>query len=235
MKNLVKNLLIIAALVTSSPALANNNYGADDYDDEGMLLFKVRGAYIQTPAKITATPNSGSSKPGNLISNGVSVDTATTYFFTDNFATELSLGFGILRTKNSTLQKATSAYGDGTYDVTKRNNIYFIPAAATLQYHIAPFGGIRPYIGAGYHGSYLYTHSKIIKIKPSHGLVAQAGIDFVAKDDTFITFDVRKYFLKSKVTFKRGMLYPNNSSASDFGTKVDFSPLIVSIGIGFKF
>jgi outer membrane protein len=234
MKKLVKNLLVICAMVTTNSALANN-YGADGYEDEGMLLFKVRGGYVGAQAKVNATPNSGSSKPGDLDSNGYSIDTGTSYFFTDNIATELSLGFSILKTKNSTLQKATSAYGNGTYTVVKRNNIYLIPAAAILQYHIAPFGGIRPYVGAGYHGSYLYTHSKIIKVKPGHGFVAQFGVDFVAKDDTFFTFDVKKYFLKSKVTFKRNMLYPNNSAASDFSTKVNYDPLVVSFGIGFKF
>jgi outer membrane protein len=232
MKKLLKNLLVVCVIATSAPIFAQN-YGADDYEDEGMLLFKVRGAYISTSAEIKAASTKGASNPGDLVALGYSVDAATTYFFSDNFATELSLGWGILKTKNTALQKATSAYGDGSYTVTKRNNIQIIPAAATLQYHIAPYGGVRPYVGVGYHGSYLYTHSKLIKVKPAHGFVLQAGVDLVAKDDTFVTFDIRKYFLEPKITFKRRLLY--SSGGGDFSTKAKMDPLVVSFGIGFKF
>lgn len=232
MKKSIKNLLAVGIIATSAPLFAEN-FGANDYEDEGMLLFKVRGAYINTSAEIKADSTQGGSKPGDLVALGYSIDAATTYFFSDNFATELSLGWGVLKTKNTALQKATSAYGDGSYTVTKRNNIQIIPAAATLQYHIAPYGGIRPYVGAGYHGSYLYTHSKLIKVKPAHGFVLQAGVDFVAKDDTFVTLDIKKYFLEPKITFKKGLLY--SSGGSDFTTKAKMDPLVVAFGLGFKF
>ena len=232
----IKNIFIASALLVASSAFANNNnYDANYYEDEGALLFKIRGFYINAPAKIKQVPINGTEKPGDLVQNGYGFDTATTYFFTDNIATELSLGLSFLRTKSSALNKAAVAYGGGTGSSGKKNDIFFIPLVATLQYHVAPFGAIRPYVGGGYHGSYLYTRSKAIKVKPGHGAVLQAGIDFMAKDDTLITFDIRQYFLKSKVTFKKGFLFPNKPTTSNVSSKIDFNPLVVSLGVGFKF
>jgi outer membrane protein len=233
----IQNILITAIFLIAGSAFADNHndYDANYYEDEGALLFKIRGFYVNAPTKIKTAPINGTEKPGDLVQNGYGFDTATTYFFTDNIATELSLGLGLLKTKSSALNKAAAAYGNGTGSPGKKNDIFFVPLAATLQYHIAPFGAIRPYIGAGYHGSYLYTRSKAIKVQPGHGAVLQAGIDFMAKDDTFITFDIRQYILKSKVTFKKGFLFPNNAAAKDVSSKVDYNPLVISFGVGFKF
>tara|TARA_B110000503_G_scaffold142158_1_gene238055 strand:+ start:323 stop:1030 length:708 start_codon:yes stop_codon:yes gene_type:complete len=235
MKSIQNILIAFIFLIASSASASNNDYDANYYEDEGSLLFKIRGFYINAPVKIKTAPINGAEKPGKLLQNGYGFDTATTYFFTDNIAAELSLGLGMLKTKSSAIKKASTAYGDGTGSAGKKNDIFFVPLAATVQYHIAPFGALRPYIGGGYHGAYLYTRSKAIKVRPGHGAVLQAGIDFMAKDDTLITFDIRQYFLKSKVTFKKGILSSNNPMVSDVSSKVDYNPLVVSIGFGFKF
>ena len=166
---------------------------------------------------------------------GYGVDTATTYFFTDNIAAELSLGIGIMRVKSSSLSKAALSLGDGTGVAGKNNQIIIVPAAGTIQYHVAPFGAIRPYVGGGIHGTYMYTRSKAIKVSTGYGPVAQIGVDFISKDDTLFTFDIRKYFLKSNVTFKKGFLGPNNAAVTDVRSKVDWSPLVISAGFGFRF
>ena len=195
---------------------------------------------MNSDASIKESPTTpDADKPGSLFEHGYGFDTSTTYFFTENIATELSLGASFFKIKSSALEKISVAFGNGKGAPGKNNNIIFVPLAATLQYHIAPFGAIRPYIGAGYHGSYLYTRSKTIKVRPGHGLVLQAGVDFLAKDNTLLTFDVRQYFLKSKVTFKKDFLSPNpavtDPAPKNFDSNVTFNPLIVSVGIGFKF
>ena len=81
----------------------------------------------------------------------------------------------------------------------------------------------------------MYTSSKAIKVSTGYGPVAQIGVDFISKDDTLFTFDIRKYFLKSNVTFKKSLLGPNNPAISDIRSKVDWSPLVISAGFGFKF
>ena len=240
----MKIVRIISVLVFSSFVVsaniafaAHDDYYANYYEDEGDLLFKIRGFYLNTSSKPKNFPASVATKekPGTLVQVGYGVDTATTYFFTDNIAAELSLGIGIMRVKSSSLSKAALSLGDGTGVAGKNNQIIMVPAAGTIQYHVAPFGAIRPYVGGGIHGTYMYTRSKAIKVSTGYGPVAQIGVDFISKDDPLFTFDIRKYFLKSNVTFKKGFLGPNNAAVTDVRSKVDWSPLVISAGFGFRF
>ena len=232
-------VIVFSAFVASASIAfaAHDDYYANYYEDEGDLLFKIRGFYLNTLSKPKNFPASVATKekPGTLVQVGYGVDTATTYFFTDNIAAELSLGIGIMRVKSSSLSKAALSLGDGTGVAGKNNQIIIVPAAGTIQYHVAPFGAIRPYIGGGIHGTYMYTRSKAIKVSTGYGPVAQIGVDFISKDDTLFTFDIRKYFLKSNVTFKKGFLGPNNAAVTDVRSKVDWSPLVISAGFGFRF
>lgn len=230
MRKTIKNFLftfIVFASFASFADKSNDDYDIDYLEEEGRLLFKIRAHGIYTDAKQKNLPKPSVSNPssvGPLIRNGFGADTATAIFFNDNIATELSLGFSLLRAKNSTIKTVSYNYGS-TKDIGKRKDIYMVPLTVTGQYHIAPFGAIRPYVGGGYHGAYLFTKSKQIKIKNGHGPVLQAGVDFVAKDDTLITVDVRQYFLNTKVTYKN----VNNASS-----KIKINPLLISAGIGFK-
>jgi len=109
--------------------------------------------------------------------------------------------------------------------------IYSIPFHATLQFYMAPFGGIRPYVGGGYHINYVYSPLKEISIDFMHGPIIQAGIDFVGKDDTIYYIDIKKYFVtNAKINYNQGYF-----GDKAFSTKTDFSPIIISLGIGFKF
>ncbi len=231
-------VIILSAFVTSASVsfAASGDYYSNYYEDEGDLLFKLRGFYLTTSSKPKGFPASVSTKekPGSLVQHGYGIDTATTYFFTDNLAAELSLAIGMMKVKGSALSKAASL-GDGTGNGGKNNQIIIVPAAGTIQYHVAPFGAIRPYVGGGIHGTYMYTRSKAIKVSTGYGPVVQIGVDFISKDDTLFTFDIRKYFLKSNVTFKKNLLGPNNPAISDIRSKVDWSPLVISAGFGFKF
>lgn len=231
-------IVILSTFVTSAniSSAASGDYYANYYEDEGDLLFKLRGFYLTTASKPKGFPPSVASKekPGSLVQLGYGIDTATTYFFTDNIAAELSLGIGMMKVKRSALNKA-SLLGDGTGTGDKNNQIIIVPAAATIQYHVAPFGGVRPYVGGGIHGTYMYTRSKAIKVSTSYGPVAQMGVDFIAKDDTLFTIDIRKYFLKSNVTFKKSLLTSNDPNIKDIRSKVDWNPLVISAGFGFKF
>jgi len=239
---ILKNLILASVVSFSTVALASkpndaksNDYYANYYEDEGSLLFKIRGFYLATNAKINnfspspTTP--GASKPSGLGNAGYGFDTAMTIFVTNNIAAEISLGFGFIKTKSSDLSMVAVSYGNPNAATGKRNQIFMFPVTFTAQYHIAPFGAIRPYVGAGLNGTYMYTRSHAIKASGGFGPVLQTGIDFVAKDDTLFTFDIKQYFLKSKVSFKKDFLGTN----SDVKSKVTLNPLVISAGIGFKF
>lgn len=238
LKTIVLTLIFAASVHNSALAdetkLKYPDYYGSYYDEGGALLFKIRGFYAHTGAKAEGLPsptNAGAKKPGRLVQHGGGVDGAATIFITDNIGTEISFGIIYFKPKRKILADAINAYGSSTVDIPKRNQIYIIPATITAQYHIAPYGGIRPYFGAGYAGAYMHTRSRAFKVKNDHGPVLQLGMDFICKDDTLFTFDVRKYFLKSKLTFKDDFLGGDN----DISSKITWNPLVVSLGFGFKF
>lgn len=236
MVKIVKKLLLTSALCVSFNAFASSaseNNDVDYYEDEGRLLFKVRVHGLLSHAKQKGFSSAKKQAPnpkkvGNFIENGYGADVATTIFFTDNIASELSLGFSVLKVKYASIRNVGSNYNSNV-DLGNKKDIYMIPLTLTGQYHIAPFGAIRPYVGLGYHGAYMMNKCKSFNIKNGHGPVAQVGLDFVAKDDTIINFDIRQYLLNTKVTYKDSFIKPPVTS------KVKINPLLISVGIGFKF
>lgn len=239
---ILKNLAIFCVFAISSNVFAGesvsvpkeNDYYANYYNDtETSLLFKIRGFYAATNAKMGSLPaptTASASKPGKLAQQGYGFDTAMTIFVTDNIAAEVSLGLGFYKTKSSALSDAATAYGSGTSSLGKRNQIFMVPVTLSAQYHAAPYGGLRPYVGLGLNGTYMHTRSKAIKAESGFGPVLQTGVDFISKDDTLFTLDIRQYLLKSKVKFKKGFLATDGISS-----KVNWNPLVISAGFGFKF
>ena len=237
MFKIVKKLLLTSAICISFNSFAssaNDNNDVDYYEDEGRLLFKARIHGLLSNGKqkgFSATKNqvSNPQKVGRLVQNGYGGDAATTIFFNDNIASELSLGLSVLKVKYTSVKNVGINYNAKTDNLGKKKDIYMIPLTLTGQYHIAPFGAIRPYVGLGYHGAYIINKCKAFNIKNGHGFVAQAGIDFVAKDDTIINLDIKQYLLNTKVTYQESFIKPPVTS------KVKINPLLISVGIGFKF
>lgn len=210
-------------------------YNYDDipyYENEGSLLVKMRlnGVFAHAKQKNLPAPTVPQPLPiGEFVKNGYGGDISTTIFFNNYFATELSLGFNVLRTKNSVLSNVSYNYGVGATP-GKSKPLYMIPATITGQFHMAPFGGIRPYVGLGYHGSYMITQSSGIKIRNGNGFVGQIGLDFYAKDDTVINLDIKQYYLNPKIVYKPSLVGNQNITS-----RTKLNPLVVSIGIGFSF
>lgn len=235
---LIASTIFLASTNTFAAESKGTDYYPDYYENEGDLLFKVRGFYAATSGKASGLPaptNPGANgAPGSLIQNGLGFDTATSFFFTNNFAVELSLGLIYYNIKGATLDAIFTNYGTGTNNNKKKKNIYSVPASATLQYHIAPYGAIRPYVGGGFHGTYMSTQSKQFKIRNAYGAVVQAGVDFVGRDDTIINFDVRQFFLESRIKYKSTFLNTQNTTG-DVSSKLKLNPILISVGVGFKF
>ncbi len=157
----LKSLIFIFIVTASAQAIASSktkDYYANYYDEKNTLLFKIRGFYASPAAKSTNLPapiNPGTEKPGKITKMGYGFDSSMTIFVTDNIAAEISLGFSLYKTKKTILSQAASAYGTPVGKVGKKNQIYMIPFTVTGQYHIAPFGGLSPYVGGGYSGTYM--------------------------------------------------------------------------------
>ena len=239
MKKFTKNFIIFLLtcfinVVAFADDSINSDYDADYYENEGNLVFKFRASGIiakgkQSGFSLPNSPNKTTVPVGNFVSNGYGFDASTSIFFSSHVAAEISVGFNSLRLKKSSLNNVSNSYGGNV--VSPKKELYLIPVTVTGQYHIAPFGGIRPYVGAGYYGEYTFTRSKNFTVKNGWGPVLQAGVDFYAKDSTLINFDIRQYFLKTSVNYRNvQQTYKDNVQS-----KVRLNPLLISIGIGFRF
>ena len=146
-----------------------------------------------------------------------------TYFFTPNIAAELILTYP---------QKHDVELGG-----TDIGSVKHLPPTLTLQYHFNPTGTVRPYVGLGVNytrftsvdldaGSVLGGSVPLKIDRNSVGFAAQVGADFQIAPKWFLNVDV-KYVTIDTDIFVRA------SGAKV--TKLDVDPLLVGVGIGYRF
>ena len=213
------------------------DYDSNYYKEEGSILFKVRGSGIFTKGQLKGLPAATSTrgraspaKVGGLVSNGYGVEVSTTVFFTKNIAGELGIGLQLYKTSSGAITSVGNNYSNNPA-AAKKKNIYAVPTSLMLQYHIAPYGAIRPYVGAGYQYTWMLSKAKQFTINSGSGYALQAGVDFALTDDTLISFDVKRYQLEPKVKFKSSFL----TGTQGITSKVKINPIVVSLGMGWKF
>ncbi|MBP7189870.1 MAG: OmpW family protein [Rickettsiaceae bacterium] len=307
-------LLAFAACSNTIASSIDDDYDSDAYESGGNLIVKIRGCAIITEGDLKSLPSTTRSNinpaPANApfnynpnqhvnikngLKNGYGIENANTLFFTDHFATELSIGLSAYILPQSALQTIYNNYANGTpgnittttvtnaaavggaavpiltttnirqninndqanpgapvpavdasgnpatqtnvttgpylpsYN-TKRHLLMGIPLNLTLQYHIAPYGAIRPYVGIGGNFTYFTSKAKEYTVKPAYGMVLQAGVDIVMTDDTVISIDARYTKLAPKIRFKSSFL----NGAEAVSSKMKMDPFVISAGIGFK-
>ena len=234
----ILNALTIVCLSTTTfagSAFAGDDYDSNYYKEEGSILFKVRGAAIATKGKFKNLPavparNAPGEKVPGLVSNGYGIDASASVFFTRHIAAELGLGLHDYKTSASSVNAISANYAV-TPTNNKKRNIYAVPMSLIFQYHIAPFGAIRPYVGAGYQYTWMLSKAQQFTIESGMGYALQVGVDFAMTDDTVLSFDVKRYQLNPKVKFKKSFL----GTVNDMSTKVKINPIIISFGMGWKF
>ncbi len=136
------------------------------------------------------------------------------YYFTPNIAAELILTYP---------QKHNVSVNGSAFGTLKH-----LPPTLTAQYHFTglPYG-IKPYVGAGVNFTHLYG----VNLQPGYdlknkswGLALQAGVDVPLNKQLSLNFDIKKVqmdFMLSK-------------DGADAG-KVKVDPLLVGLGVGYKF
>jgi len=242
-----KTLLGLTICTLSSFALSAPKYVDyyDSYDSSHLedsllgnkIFFKMKLTGIRAKSKDSGLPDpspvNGTSLNGidhNLVANGFGGEISSSVFFSEYFASEIGLGFHGYKTKQEVLNNIGNYYGSFNYH--KNLNLYSVPLHVLFQYYVAPFGGITPYVGLGYGVSYFFTHNKSLKVKNlSFGPIMQVGLDLWAKDNTAITFEIKKQFLRAKVLYKSSYL----GTSGDVPVKVKLDPTFISLGITYKF
>ncbi|MBI2791278.1 MAG: OmpW family protein [Gammaproteobacteria bacterium] len=169
------------------------------------------------------------SSPISTIGGTASVDTNITpeidisYFFTDNIAVELISAI----TRHRARANGTIAGNVNLGEVS------LLPPTLTLQWHFLPRCFVNPYIGAGINYTYFFgvnpgplaTH---IEYENSFGGVLQAGINFNFRPQWHINLDVKKVYIDTDATVQ--LVAP-----PVLKTSIDINPLIVGVGIGYRF
>ena len=105
-----------------------------------------------------------------------------------------------------------------------------LPPTLTLQYHFMPEATLRPYVGAGIN----YTRFYDINLgggaftvdKNSWGGALQAGFDYGLTKDMFLNFDIKKIWIDTNV---------KSSATGAVVTNIEIDPLVVGVGLGWKF
>jgi outer membrane protein len=154
-------------------------------------------------------------------SDSVTPELDLSYFLTDHIAIEGEAGI----THNSLTAEDTAL---GTVDVGK---VWAAPVVAVLQYHLLPRARWNPYIGAGV-GVLPYFDpqaagglARQLSVQSEVGAVLQGGIDLQIADHWYGNLDIKKFLIHSSATVNDGALTATGH----------ISPLILGIGIGYRF
>jgi outer membrane protein W len=244
----MKKIILLAATFFAFIPHAFALEAEDDFDgeEEGRLATKFRafGSFPKSkqydlPEKKPAAATDGSTPAAkddeDLVDiGGGGVEFATEVFLTDHIATELAVGVGAYRTKK--LENVAFNYegSAGHATAAEPKLLWFAPISFGVKYFVAPFGAISPYFGIGYSYNIFFTMSDEYNVGNTHSFVVQGGLDFVTRDDTVYSIDVKKYMQKPEVRYADKMIKKDNSKEVT-ANLTDFSPIVISVGVGYKF
>lgn len=187
---------------------------------EAPWLIRARAVGVMPEASSTTISLIGGSV--SHINNQIVPEVDFSYFFTPQVAAEL-----ILATTRHSARATNTALG--TVDL---GSVWLLPPTLTAQYHFFPEDKFNPYVGVGINYTYFYN----VKNGPvslathygnSFGPAFQLGVDYALNDQWSINVDVKQLLMKSNVQV--------TTPLGNLGTKVTMNPLLVGVGVGYKF
>ena len=209
-------LAATAAIVAAAPAFAK----------EGDVLVRARAIVVAPNESSGAVSGIAGSKLG--VGDSVMPEVDFTYMATNHIGAELILA----TTKHNVSGRGTiSALGDVA-------DTWVLPPTLTVQYHFAPDGNIRPYLGAGINYSIFYSSKALsslngalgptkVKLDDSVGYALQAGVDIPVSKKVFVNFDIKYIDMKTTARLTSG--------ATLRTARVKIDPIVAGMGIGFRF
>lgn len=229
-------LAATAVLATTGPALAQAWQGTDS---PWMIRARVLGVLPDESADLSV---GGAALPGTVdISDQYVPELDISYFFNPNVSVELILGVtphdvdAVNVTVPGVLADATVPLGDVT----------LLPPTLTVQYHFTQFGNFKPYVGAGVNLTIFFDEDQgpvadSISYDSSVGPAIQAGFDYDFDGEAggwFFNADVKKVWINTDVSvdLTTALGAALNASSVIVDADVDINPLIVGVGLGYKF
>jgi outer membrane protein len=212
--------ILAAALVAAGLPLLAGSARADDQGGfhAGDIMVRLRGLVV--------APENNSSSVSTI---GGSVSASTTaipeldlsYFFADKFAVEVIAG---------TSQHNITANGTKLGDVNA-GNVWVLPPTVTVQYHPWPNATFSPYFGVGFNYTFFYSASppgnpiSKVSYENNPGAAVQVGMDYHLNGNWYANVDVKQLFVSTTAKINGGALKAN----------VALDPLLVGVGVGYKF
>ncbi len=155
------------------------------------------------------------------VSNSVTPEVDLSYFFTDHIAIEGETGI----THNKLTAEDTAL---GTIDV---GTVWGAPVIGLLQYHFLPRSRWNPYAGVGVAFLPYFDAEPAgglvqqLSVKSEVGAAFQAGLDVQIAGRWYGNFDIKKLIISSYASVDDGAITSSGH----------ISPLIVGLGIGYRF
>ena len=212
-------LTLLAATALAAPAQA----------EKGDTLIRVRGIMVapnESSSGITQTfPNEGVK-----VNNSVMPEIDFTYMLTKHVGAELI----VATTKHSASGKTGT-----TGSIGRLASTWVLPPTLTLQYHFAPDGPIRPYVGAGVNYTIFYSEDASsgleaavgktkVHMKDSFGWALQAGVDVPITERVFVNLDVK--YIDMDTTARL-----TTTAIGTQHTRIHLDPLVFGLGVGMRF
>lgn len=220
MKHNVKAGLSAAAILAAGLGFGLVDTTSAQAAEQSPWMIRGRALIVLPDEDLTGSNSAALNGADVSIDDSVVPELDITYFFTKNIAAELILG-----TTPHDVKAKRTALGD--LDLGKT---WLLPPTLTLQYHFAPEGKIRPYIGAGVNYTIFYGQdgekAPVNKVEYDNGFgwALQAGVDIPLDDHWALNVDVKQIFLSTTATV-------NGAIKAD----VDINPLLVGFGVGYRF
>ncbi|MEZ5643296.1 MAG: OmpW family outer membrane protein [Burkholderiaceae bacterium] len=199
-----KKVLICAAVAAmcAGPVLAQTAAPA-----EGKFMVRARAVHLDSA-------NTDGTGLDLSINNKWLPEVDVSYFLTNNWAAELIL----------TVPQKQSVYAGGD----RIGSLRHLPPTLLVQYHFTNFSGFKPYVGAGIN----YTRFSSVHLlggaadveRNSFGPALQVGVDIPVAKNVYLNLDLKKVWIKTKVS----------AGGAELGTfKVD--PVLFGVGVGYRF
>ncbi len=205
MKKSISGLLIGTSLLLSSAAMSSD------------MMVRMRAINVMPDESGSPTVIGGDVQ----LNNASVPEIDFTYFFNKNFALELILA-------TTTHEASATKTALNNLDL---GDVSLLPPTLTAQYHFE-MGKFKPYVGAGLNYTIFYGAdpgiAKSVRYENSLGYALQLGGDYQIGDNLYLNLDIKKIYLSTDVHVST---YANGSVDAE----VDINPLIVGLGLGFKF
>lgn len=209
--------------------LAGAGLASPAYAEKGDLLVRVRGIMVVPNEDSSGiTPTFPAENVG--VDNSVMPEIDFTYMWSKHVGTELIL---------ATTKHSASGRTGTTGSIGKLASTWVLPPTLTLQYHFAPDGAVRPYVGAGVNYTIFYSEKASqelenavgktsVHMSPSFGYALQAGVDVPVSDRVFLNLDLKYIDINTTTRL-------TTTAIGTQSVRVHLDPLVIGVGVGMRF